>query len=137
MDFFAKSYVKHARTFLTPKDVIDSYETFEYFLVKVFGRNLSLGDFQDFEAFLKQFQSAVVTPGREHMCSLINGIMVSEEGVASEVAKTVKRYAHAKSYLFSLKGWSEIRIAAVDLAKGEVVISRRGKKLQKLCSLQK
>ncbi|MEW5898788.1 MAG: hypothetical protein AB1652_06395, partial [Bacillota bacterium] len=45
IDLFAKSHVKHARTFLTPRDVIDAYDTFEYFLVKVFNEIIGLDDF--------------------------------------------------------------------------------------------
>ncbi|ADL06994.1 hypothetical protein [Thermosediminibacter oceani] len=131
-DLFARCHVKHVRTFLTPKDVIDSYETNEYFVVKIFEGKLKEEALFLFDTFLKDIMKIYVTPGDGHMCSIINGVMVLEEGLDGEVEKKIRGYSYEKSYLFSLKGWSRINLAAVDLKSGRIIPSRGAKKLEKL-----
>ncbi|TYP49766.1 hypothetical protein [Thermosediminibacter litoriperuensis] len=131
-DLFARCHVKHVRTFLTPKDVIDSYETNEYFVVKIFDGKLKEEDLFLFDTFLKDIMKIYVSPGDGHMCSIINGVMVLEEGLDGEVEKKVRNYSYEKSYFFSLKGWSRINLAVVDLKSGRIIPSRRGKKLEQL-----
>lgn len=136
VDLFARCHIKHVRTFLTPGDVIDSYETNEYFVVKVFER-LTGEDITLFDSFLKQeIMRIFVQPKDGHMCSIINGVFVVKSGISDELEKYVRFYSYEKSYLFSLRGWCRINLAAVDLKNGNVILSKRGRNLEKLLKLQ-
>ena len=137
VELFGRYSVRHAQTFLTRQDVLDYYDTFEYFLVKIYERVLCLRDFEEFILFLREFVSKTVRPKREHMCSLVNGVLVLERGMEEELPKRIRKFSFVKNYLFSFQGWSEIRIAAVDLEKEELAVSRRGRGLEKLCRIKK
>lgn len=130
-ELFASCHAKHVRTFLTLKDVIDSYETNEYYAIKVFRKKFSEEDLFLFDEFLKNVHKIYVTPKEDHMCSIINGVAVLEDGIEEKVEKKIRSYSYEKSYLFLLKGWSRINIAAVDLKNNRVITSRWGKKLEK------
>ncbi|MCF6095446.1 hypothetical protein L1766_00255 [Thermovorax subterraneus] len=136
VDIFAKCHIKHLWTFLTPRDVIDSYETNEYFVVKVFER-LSLEEIIFFDSLLKQkIMKDYVRPKDGHKCSIINGVIVAPNGISDEIEKYVRSYSYEKTFLFSLRGWCRINLAAVDLKNGNVILSKKGRNLEKLLKLQ-
>ncbi|SHM77492.1 hypothetical protein SAMN05660826_01920 [Caldanaerovirga acetigignens] len=136
MDIFAKCHIKHLWTFLTPYDVIDSYEINEYFVVKVF-EQLSLEEIVFFDSLLKQkVMKDYVRAKDGHKCSTINGVIIATNGISDEIEKYVRSYSYEKSYLFSLRGWCRINLAAVDLKNGNVILSKKGRNLEKLLKLQ-
>ncbi|MDN5332278.1 MAG: hypothetical protein PWP45_1503 [Tepidanaerobacteraceae bacterium] len=132
IDLFGRCHIKHVRTFLTPKDVVDSYESNEYFVVKVF-EELTEEGLSSFEKFLRQVvMKSYVVPKEDHMCTVINGVAVIEKNLSEDVERKIKGYFYEKSFLFSLKGWSRINLAAVDLEKGRLVLSKKGRELEKI-----
>ncbi|MCG0276591.1 MAG: hypothetical protein L5655_10660 [Thermosediminibacteraceae bacterium] len=132
VDLFGRCHIRHVRTFLTPGDVIEAYETNEYFVVKVFEK-LTGEDLDSFGSFLKrEVMKAFVEPKDGHMCSIINGVLVVKNGMPEKLKKPIRKYAFEKSFLFSLKGWCRINLAAVDLKNKNVIFSRKSRNLEKL-----
>ncbi|WP_068748329.1 hypothetical protein [Thermovenabulum gondwanense] len=136
-DLFAKYHAKHVRTFLTPNDVIDSYNTNEYYAIKLFGKRFEEKDFQLFSGLMRKIHDNYVKPDEDHMCSIVNGIAILEDGLEEKVEKSIKSFSFEKSYFFLLKGWSRINIAAVDLKNEKIIVSRWGKNLEKVLKTDK
>ncbi len=67
-----------------------------------------------------------ITPGKDHRSSSITTVLVYDT-VEGDVPRVVRRYSYHRSFKLMFEGWMDHRIALVDLSKGEVTVSRRGK----------
>ncbi|MCX7950612.1 MAG: hypothetical protein N2594_01505 [Clostridiales bacterium] len=130
VDMFAKHYALNGRTFLTKKDVIDSYENNEFVFVKYY-KNLNLKVVDEFIEFLKRAESEFVKPNKNHMSTYINGILVYEEIDNSAIEK-IKRFRNSKTFLFGLKGWFDTRLLAINLGGQDIFCNKEGKRVKKV-----
>lgn len=131
IDMYARFSMKSNRTFLTKNDVVDSFETNEYCFVKTF-KSLNLRNVTLFSEFLKGASKEFVAPHKNHMCSYVTGIMISDEPIPLEAKEYVKGFKFYKIYKLYLKGWSEVRLILVDLESNSVITNRPGKKVKKV-----
>ena len=70
-------------------------------------------------------------PPEGHMYSYLTVILLCDR-VTPEAAEAVRRMRFTKNYLFSLRGWAEGRILAVDCGTGESFCNRKGQELKQL-----
>ena len=72
-----------------------------------------------------------VTPHSNHRSSDIVLIILAEQisGDAKDYIKALKRY---KSYRFTLQGWSNYSVIAMETSTGELSCNKRGRDLKKL-----
>lgn len=118
------------RTFLTQNDIIDSYESNEICYVKQIEK-LDSSSLTGFTDFLKKAVDNYVQPDRNHMCTHITGVIVSETDIEAELIKMIEKFKYSKSYFFSLHGWSEIRLLYINPGKKEIITNKPGKKVIK------
>jgi len=59
-------------------------------------------------------------PEKNHMYSYITGIFICDE-LTKEAEKKIKKIHYYKNYLFSFRGYCEIRLIAVDLKNNRVI----------------
>lgn len=71
-------------------------------------------------------------PEKNHMYSYLTCVLISEEKIDDGTVRRIRQYRFRKNYLFSLRGYSEGRIVAVDLANQKVFTNRAGKPMKKL-----
>ncbi|MCD8084042.1 MAG: hypothetical protein LUE86_11180, partial [Clostridiales bacterium] len=64
-------------------------------------------------------------------------LIVLAEHVEDAVWKQTPKLRHYKSYRFSLYGWSQYRLAVIEISSGRVATNRRGRDLRKLVSMIK
>lgn len=130
IDIYAHFNEVYGRTLITQKDVIDMFETNELCYVKRI-ENVDMSSITAFTEFLKKAVDEFVQPKKDHMCTYITGVLVTECPIDENITQYVKKFKHSKSYFFSLHGWSEIRLLVVDPNNKNIITNRSAKKVIK------
>ena len=131
LDLYACSHVRSEKFFLTKKTVLAACETNEYCLIEGHPAEIYAPKVQDFTAFLVNAAGELVKPHKEHMSSVLTGILVSEQGFDPEAIHIGTRFKHSRSFWFGLRGWYSICLLLVDLSSGQVHASPKGKEVMK------
>ncbi|MCD7814919.1 MAG: hypothetical protein LUH20_12900 [Lachnospiraceae bacterium] len=74
-----------------------------------------------------------VKPHKDHRNSDVT-LMILAGQMTDEAAALIPKLSHYKSYRFSLQGWSQYRLIAVEQSSGRSVCNRQGRDLKKLVS---
>lgn len=74
---------------------------------------------------------AKVVPHAEHRNSDVT-LFVLADHITEEAFQKIPRLRHYKSYRFSLQGWSQYRLVALELSTGRIAHNRQGQGLAKL-----
>lgn len=131
LDLYARSHVRGEKFFLTKKAVLAAWETNEYCLVEGHPTKIYAPEVQEFTAFLVNAAGELVKPHKEHMSSMVTGILVSERGFDPEAIRIGTRFKHSRDFWFGLRGWYSACLLLVDLFAGEVYASPKGKEVMK------
>ncbi|WP_134702605.1 hypothetical protein [Ammoniphilus sp. YIM 78166] len=82
------------------------------------------------QEFIHRFQNDMkdkvdqfVTHDKDHMSTILLGVIVTDQPVPEEVKKGVKNYRKIKWIRYGLHGWAELYIAVVDLKVGSVYVN--------------
>lgn len=81
-------------------------------------------------AFMKTHGLAKAIPQPNHMCTNITLVVVADHA-DDEVWKLVRSIRFRKNYAWGLRGWSDLRLAVVDLSQNRVATNPAGKTLAK------
>jgi len=130
MDLFAQSFIRNEKYFATKKATVYAFENNEYNFIKSY-KKLKKNQLDSFLEVLKSATEDFVEPHNEHMSTVINGILILENGIEEDLSKSIKRFKFTRNFTFGFKGWTYIRLIVVDLSKGEVITNRRGKEVKK------
>jgi len=131
LDLYARSHVRSEQFFLTRKVTLAAWETNEYCLVEGYRAKIYAPEVREFITFLVNAADELVKPHKEHMSSVVTGIMVSEQGFDPEAIHLGTRFKHSRSFWFGLYGWYSICLLLVDLSSGRVYANSRGKGVMK------
>ncbi|MFQ6122014.1 MAG: hypothetical protein ACE5LA_03020 [Dehalococcoidales bacterium] len=131
VDLYARSHVRSEKFFVTKKVTLGAWETNEHCLVEGHPARIYAPEVQDFIAFLVNAANELIKPHKEHMCSLVTGIMVSERGFDPEAIRIGIRFKHSRGFWFGLHGWYSVCLVLVDLSSGQVYASPKGKEVMK------
>lgn len=71
-------------------------------------------------------------PEPNHMYSYITIAVVTEKALSSELKKAVKKFKFEKSYMHSIRGYSQGRIAVASMEDESVCVNGAGRTLKKL-----
>ncbi len=126
LDLYARSHVRSEKFFLTKKAVLGAFETNEYCLVEGHSAEIYAPTVQDFTTFLVNAAGELVKPHKEHMSSVLTGILVSEQGFDPAAIHIGTRFKHSRSFWFGLRGWYSACLLLVDLSSGQVHASLKG-----------
>ena len=95
---------------------------------------LEEGAFDEMVAFMKtRALPEMVHPHPDHMFSNLSLVLIADS-VAPGIANAVRRTRFRKNYKWGIWGWSDLRVAVVDLGAGEigrVMTNAAGKTLKK------
>lgn len=89
----------------------------------------------DMDRIIRQYaEPELVRGGRKipvenHMYSDITYVILSAGAIAAPFVKLIQNYRFGKNYLFTLRGWCDARVVAVDLSENRVYGNSRAKKL--------
>ena len=131
MDLYARSHVRSEKYILSKKAVLGAIETNEYCLVEGHSSMIHAPEVQDFTTFLVNAAGELVKPHKEHMSSVVTGILVSEQGFAPEAIHIGTRFKHSRDFWFGLRGWYSVCLLLVDLSSGQVYANSKGKEVMK------
>lgn len=71
-------------------------------------------------------------PPKNHMYSYLTCIFLCRRPPSREAQKALRSYRFSKTYLFSIRGWCEARIAAVSLTESRICTNRQGRVLREV-----
>jgi len=131
LDIFAEYKVHSEKYFLFKSAVVFSFDNFEYCLAKCFNSEISINDLDNYSNYLINAVNKIVKPSSEHMSTYLSGIIISEKGFTQEVITKAQKFKYSKEFLFTLKGWCEVRLILVDLKRNDVITNKQGKKVEK------
>jgi hypothetical protein len=66
-------------------------------------------------------------PPKDHMRTFLTVVLLMEQAPEEELVNKIRRYRYDRSYLFSLRGYSQGRMIAVDLPNNKVYTSPAAK----------
>ncbi len=79
------------------------------------------------QEFIHRFQNDMkgkvdqfVTHDKDHMSTILLGVVVTDQPVSEEIKKGVTKYRKLKWIRYGLHGWAELYMAVVDLSVGSV-----------------
>jgi len=131
LDLYACCHVRNEKFLATKKLTLGAWETNEYCLVKGHSAKVYAPQVQDFTTFLINAADDLVKPHKEHMSSVVTGILVSEQEFDPEAIHVGTRFKHSRSFWFGLRGWYSVCLLLVDLSSGQVHASPKGKEVMK------
>ena len=131
LDLYARSHVRSEKFFITKKVTLGAWETNEYCLVEGHSTEIYAPQVQDFTAFLVNAAGELVKPHKEHMSSVVTGILISEQGFDPTAIRIGRRFKHSRSFRFGLRGWYSVCLLLVDLLSGQVYANSKGKEVIK------
>ena len=131
LDLYACCHVRNEKFLATKKLTLGAWETNEYCLVEGHSAKIYAPQVQDFTTFLVNAAGELVKPYKEHMSSVVTGILVSERGFDPEAIHIGTRFKRSRSFWFGLRGWYSVCLLLVDLSSGQVHASRKGKEVMK------
>lgn len=78
------------------------------------------------EDTVKKIESEMVRKGekypeKNHMYSYITCVFICENGFTKEAAKKLKKAKFFKDYMFSIRGYTEMRLLAIDLSTNKII----------------
>ena len=132
-DLYAKSDMRNERYFASKKIKVYAIENKEHVFVQ-FVETPNEKVVEDFWRTLVKAAEELPEPHDEHMSTIINGVLVTPQGVDEETQKYAEKLKHEKSFLLGLKGWVYIRLIIVNLAAETLVHNKRGKEVRELYS---
>ncbi len=68
-------------------------------------------------------------PAKNHMYSDITVVVISSSAISDNVRAWIRRYRFARNYLFTIRGWCDARLIAIDLAENSVYGNAKAKPL--------
>ncbi len=71
-------------------------------------------------------------PEKDHMCSYLSVVIISESTPSKEVQKLIRRFHFDKGYLFNFRGHSEAKIACVCIDSESIFTNYAAKELKEL-----
>ena len=131
LNLYARSHVRSEKFFISKKATLGAWETNEYCLVEGHSAKVYAPQVQDFTTFLVNAADELVKPHKEHMSSVVTGILVSERGFDPEAIHIGTRFKRSRSFWFGLRGWCSVCLLLVDLSSGQVHASSKGKEVMK------
>lgn len=136
-DLYAKFFMRNEKYLLVKKAVIYAFENNEHVLMKHY-KNFDNNDYNNFMDNLIKSIKTVINPSREHMSSIVTGVIVADnvsEWDLEHIKKSVSKFRYNKSFAFGYKGWAEVRLVLVSLRSGLVSCNKAGKEVISLYNL--
>lgn len=123
IDLFAKYRSLNSLVLLSSDNVMDSYETNEFIILKSL-ENISSDQLENFINYIKKCSSTLVYPNKNHKCSIVNGIIISNNSLDKAIADKVNKFKYVRPHKLYFHGWTEIRLMIVDLSNKTLIHSK-------------
>ncbi len=126
-DLMAKCEVVSERYFFTKGNVLESFNTYEYYLIKTID-NCDLESLRSITDKIKN-NLQEYNVDENHMRTVVNVVFIVDKNVEREVENFIKKFKFYKSYKFGLKGWADISLILVNADDNKILTNRKGKEV--------
>lgn len=116
---FGKWSMEYGRTLLTKDRIVDKYRCDEYCFIDSVSE-LTEEKLSTFKEYLKQGTVDLVEANKEHKSTYITGILVVDRIENEKIKKSIRKFTYSKYYKFSFNGWSEVRLAVVEIGDKQI-----------------
>lgn len=131
LDFFATNHTRNEKYFATKNIPIWAVETNEFCLLQI-QESIDIEELKEFTNFLKRSVDKLVFPNKNHMKTVVNGVLVSKSPVTKDSILLVNKFKYSKVFKFYLEGWCEIRLLLVELPTQHVYTNKKGKEVMEI-----
>ena len=114
-----------------------SADSYEHILFST-REELTMADLEEYGRAVREYiEPKLVLKGEKlpdpnHMYSYITIAVAADRALSPEVRKAVKKFRFEKSYMHSIRGYSQARIAVASMEDESVTLNRAGRTLKKL-----
>ncbi len=114
-----------------------SADSYEHILFAV-SEELTMAHLEEYRrAIVEYIEPSLILKGEKlpapnHMCSYITIAALTNAPLSAEIKKAVKKFRFEKSYLHSIRGYSQGRIVAASMEDEKVCVNGAGRTLKKL-----
>lgn len=131
IDLFGEFNMKTERYIVSKKAVIDTMENNEFLFIKYF-KNLNKADLEFYINFLIENIDKLIEPSRDHMSSVITGVLVLDNRPDEEIIRAVEKFKYQKSFAFGFKGWVDTRLVLVIMKENHIITSKKGREVKEV-----
>lgn len=103
-------------------------DAFEY-LFFVTARTLDADALADLVGFMTETAIQKVHPDPNHMTSYLSLVIIADD-VPEEVRKLVRKTKFRKNFALGIRGWADLRLAAICLSDHSVTTNSQGKEMR-------
>ncbi len=130
IDMYAYMQISNEKYFAMKNVKVWRAESYEHVYIKELNE-ISVEEIYKFYNFLINSIDKLVQPHKEHMETIITGVIVTNNNVDSEIENLIKKFRYRKNFHFSLYGWVEIRLLLVLSHENRVIANKRGREVSK------
>ena len=133
-DLYAEYHLRNEKYLMVKKAVVYAFENNEYCLIKYY-KEFNEDDYKIFTDSLINSIESIVNPSKEHMSSIITGVILTEkiqDEDLKNIRKKVEQFKYNKGFAFGFKGWADIRLILVSLNEGLIAANKKGKEVSKV-----
>lgn len=131
IDLFGQFNMKTERYIVSKKAVIDTMENNEFLFIKYF-KDLNKADLEYYTNLLIENIDNLIRPSRDHMSSIITGVLVLENQPDEEIIRAIEKFKYQKSFAFGFKGWVDIRLLLVIMKDNHIITNKKGREVRKV-----
>jgi hypothetical protein len=131
IDLFGRFNMKSEKYILTKEAVIDTMENNEYLFIKYIN-DLNKAYLEDYIKLLIGSIDKLIEPSRDHMSSVITGVLVLDNRPDEEIIRTIEKFKYQKSFSFGFKGWVDIRLILVIMNENHIITNKKGKEVREV-----
>ncbi|TJX65347.1 hypothetical protein E8P77_10415 [Soehngenia saccharolytica] len=126
-ELMAKCEVVSERYFLTKGNVLDSFNTYEYYLIKTIDKC----DLEYLQSIIDKIKNnlQIYDVDENHMRTTVNVVFIVDENVEKEVENFIKKFKFYKSYKFGLRGWVDISLILINADDNKILTNKKGKEV--------
>lgn len=127
-DLLAEYKQADERFFFTKRVNLYRVETDETVILRVQRKAPAAEDIERYARQFKQYFAKELRAGPDHMASVVTLVLASEEKIAPRAADAIRKVNIHRDFMFTLRGWADFALIAVDLTGGEVYSNLFGAK---------
>ena len=126
-DFMAEFILKNEKYFLNKKNVVWGYENREYVFAKRI-ETMTLDDVCEIEAIAENAMDEFVNLTENHMSTHIT-VFIQSSNVDDKIKSSINNISIEKSYMWGIKGWSNVRVILFDCINKDFTFNKASKEI--------
>ncbi|CAH2211770.1 conserved protein of unknown function [Tepidibacter aestuarii] len=126
-DFMGEFILKNEKYFFSKKNVVWGYENREYVLVKKI-ETINKDDVYDIQTIAENAMDKFVNLTENHMSTHIT-IFIESSYIDENIKNYIENISIKKSYMWGIKGWSDIRVIVFDYINRDFIFNKSSKEI--------